>query len=66
MRGHLTYNPETKLAQVECGQNGCKAVSTSYGATDAEDAARNFRLCDWRQDARGMWVCGKHKDGGAS
>jgi hypothetical protein len=68
MRGHLTYDPETRVAQVQCGKNGCNATSTGVYA-DERKAAWDFRLMDWRQDARGMWVCGKHpahQDGGAS
>jgi hypothetical protein len=59
MRGRLTYNPETKLAQVECGQNGCNAWSSWHPAEEAE-AEAHFRALDWRQDDRCMWLCGKH------
>jgi hypothetical protein len=60
MRGHLTYNPETRVAQVECGQNGCNAASTCAGIDAIEEVAYHFQMLDWRQDDRCMWLCGKH------
>jgi hypothetical protein len=59
MRGRLTYNQETRVAQVQCGQNGCNAASTGR-FTDEHEAAKTFRWQDWRKTNSGMWVCGKH------